>query len=330
MSQPQAHIAGIGISSGTQQDISNLAVSAGAKALLDAGITYAKVRLSIACSLEEARLSIPQECFKAFGRQKAPICAVDSQSALFTAVQCVRSGQIDCAMVVGLDLERASKYNKSIKIAAIAVVFVNDRFLTSHAYLKDSAVCVRACHLAATGKDPRGPVFSALRQAKLGAEDVQLVEVQGTVSSPSQGQDLLSNGDFKEDVISAPELAPLVGFGTTSLTGLCEIVWRLRGWVHESKPNLRNSLQYTSTANGSIAVAIFSRSDGAPAPAYEDVRNLRDGRERLGHNPAEEVKEIGWRMEGVKSREGDRIPFAGDQELRLASQNGDRAALARL
>jgi hypothetical protein len=137
--------------------------------------------------------------------------------------------------------ERASKYNKSIKvkqrqdvhdlenmtdvpkIAAIAVVLVNDRFLTSHAYLKDSAVCVRACHLAATGKDPRGPVFSALRQAKLGAEDVQLVEVQGTVSSPSQGQVLLSNGDFKEDAISAPELAPLVGFGTTSLTGLCEI-----------------------------------------------------------------------------------------------------------
>ena len=111
----------------------------------------------------------------------------------------------------------------AVKIPAIAVVFVNDRFLTSHAYLKDSAVCVRACHLAATGKDPRGPVFSALRQAKLGAEDVQLVEVQGTVSSPSQGQDLLSNGDFKEDVISAPELAPLVGFGTTSLTGLCEI-----------------------------------------------------------------------------------------------------------
>jgi hypothetical protein len=114
------------------------------------------------------------------------------------------------------------------------------------------------------------------------------------------------------------------------LTSGNRTVWRLRGWVNESKPNLRNSLQYTSTANGSIAVAIFGRSDGAPAPTYENVRNLRDGRERLGHNPAEEVKDIGWRMEGVKSREGDRMPFAGDQELRLASQNGDRAALARL
>jgi hypothetical protein len=77
-------------------------------------------------------------------------------------------------------------------------------------------------------------------------------------------------------------------------------------------------------------VAILSRSDGKPAPAYEDVRNLRDGRERLGHNPAEEVKDIGWRMEGVKSREGDRMPSAEDQELRIASQYGDRAALARL
>jgi hypothetical protein len=102
-------------------------------------------------------------------------------------------------------------------------VLVNDQFLTSHAYLKDSAVCVRACHLAAAGKDPRGPVINALRQANLGAEEVQLVEVQGTISTPSQGQKLLSNGDFKEGVMSAPELAPLAGFGTTSLTGLCEI-----------------------------------------------------------------------------------------------------------
>jgi hypothetical protein len=114
------------------------------------------------------------------------------------------------------------------------------------------------------------------------------------------------------------------------LTNSTHTVWRLRGWVNESEPNLRNPLQYTSTAEGSVAVAIFSRSDGTPAPAYEDVRNLRDGRERLGHNPAEEVKDIGWRMEGVKSREGDRMPSAGDQELRIASQNGDRAALSRL
>jgi hypothetical protein len=109
------------------------------------------------------------------------------------------------------------------KIAAIAVVLVNDQFLTSHAYLKDSAVCVRACHLAAAGKDPRRPIINALKQANLEAEEIQLVEVQGTISSPSQGKKILSNGDFKEDVISAPELAPLVGFGTTSLTGLCEI-----------------------------------------------------------------------------------------------------------
>lgn len=109
------------------------------------------------------------------------------------------------------------------KIAAIAVVLVNDRFLTSHAYLRDSAICVRACHLAAAGKDPRGPVINALRQADLKAEEVQLVELQGTISTPSKGQELLSNGDFKEDAISAPELAPLVGFGTTGLTSLCEI-----------------------------------------------------------------------------------------------------------
>lgn len=112
----------------------------------------------------------------------------------------------------------------AVKIAAIAVVLVNDRFLISHAYLKDSAVCVRACHLAAAVTDPRGSVTHALIQASLEAREIQLVEVQGTTSSPARGLKLLSNGDFDEDdTVSASELPPLAGFGTTSLTGLCGI-----------------------------------------------------------------------------------------------------------
>lgn len=76
---------------------------------------------------------------------------------------------------------------------------------------------------------------------------------------------------------------------------------------------------------------VLCRSDGQLAPAYKEVRHLRDGRERLGYNPAEEtIKEIGWRMEGVKSREGDRMPFTGPGTLQLTTRGGDRAALARL
>lgn len=75
---------------------------------------------------------------------------------------------------------------------------------------------------------------------------------------------------------------------------------------------------------------ILCRSDGQSAPKYKDVQNLRDGRERLGYNPAETTKEIGWRMEGVKSREGDRMPLSGAGQLQVTARGGDRAALARL
>jgi len=76
---------------------------------------------------------------------------------------------------------------------------------------------------------------------------------------------------------------------------------------------------------------VLCRSDGVSAPVYKDVRHLRDGRERLGYNPAEEtIKDLGWRMEGVKSREGDRMPVTGAGELQLTTRGGDRAALARL
>ena len=106
MSAPQAHIAGIGISFSSRQDLTNGAIEAGTRALLDAGVTYAKVQLSVACSLEDARASISGECFRAFGRQKAPVCSMDSYSALHVVAQCVRTGQTDCAMLIGLDKVR--------------------------------------------------------------------------------------------------------------------------------------------------------------------------------------------------------------------------------
>lgn len=97
------HIAGIGLSPSTKSNLDNLAISAGTKALLDAGITYGKVELAVACFLNEPDVRIPRSCFKAFGRQKACVSEIDGHSALFTAVQCVRSGQTDCALLVGVD-----------------------------------------------------------------------------------------------------------------------------------------------------------------------------------------------------------------------------------
>lgn len=89
-------------------------------------------------------------------------------------------------------------------------------------------------------------------------------------------------------------------------------------------------MQHT-TSESQAVVVVLSRSDGQAAPKYQDIQHLRDGRERLGYNPAKEAtQEIGWRMEGVISREGDRMPNAGAGELQLTRRDGDRAALARL
>jgi hypothetical protein len=89
-------------------------------------------------------------------------------------------------------------------------------------------------------------------------------------------------------------------------------------------------VQHTTSESQAVTV-VLSRSDGQAAPKYQDIQHLRDGRERLGYNPAKEaIQEIGWRMEGVMSREGDRMPVAGAGELQLTRRGGDRAALARL
>lgn len=39
-----------------------------------------------------------------------------------------------------------------VQIATVAVILISDRFLVSHAFLKDSAVHVKACTLAAAGR----------------------------------------------------------------------------------------------------------------------------------------------------------------------------------
>lgn len=203
---------------------------------------------------------------------------------------------------------------------------------------------IEAFTLKAPGLESRRSVESALRQAGLKAGDVQMVEIQGPSSSAKT--DELLQGARLEGTPTA--LGPLKDLGITGLAGLCGIgehlqlktaesrltffcaVWRLRGWVPGQNSQLHHCLQHTVNPNGQAATVILSRSDGQAAAAYGDVEHLRDGRERLGHNPAQEAREIGWRMEGLKSREGDRMPVAVAGQVQLTTRGGDRAALARL
>lgn len=241
-----------------------------------------------------------------------------------------------------------------MQVAAVGIVLVSDRFMTSHAYLKDSAVQIKACN-SAPAQDRRLAVQDALRKASLDVKDLQMVETQGSASPshsmlgfPSTGTDAERSND------RSPRPGPLEAFGLTGWVALCSLgtrtllrclqhvvlisddtVWRLRGWTQESHTNLPNCMQYISKPEDAGAtVLILCRSDGKPAPSYADVRYLRDGRERLGHNPAEQMQEIVREdLEAVKSREGDRMltsDFDEADRLRLGSRGGDRAALARL
>ena len=109
---PPAHIAGIGISTRVPDaTLNDLAISAGTKALLDAGVTYSDVDQSIACFLDND-VRIPRQCFSIFGMQGAPVTEVDNHSGFSSAVQNIRSGQSNCVLVVGVD--RVSWSNRLI------------------------------------------------------------------------------------------------------------------------------------------------------------------------------------------------------------------------
>ncbi|KAM0715127.1 hypothetical protein Q7P37_009592 [Cladosporium fusiforme] len=321
------HIAGIGLSSSTGLDINKLAISAGTKALLDAGITYAKVESSVACFLDEPHTRIARSLFKIFGRQKASVSEIDGHSALSTAVQCVSSGQTDCALLVGVDV-----------VAAVGIVLVSERFVTSHAYLKDSAVCIRAC-VRTPVEDPRLAVQEALRKASLEMKDIHMVETQGTAALSEVKLELRSREESSNiaDKSSAGQ-GPFEGSGVTGWVGLCRL--GKHNFAATLKPrepdaHLQNCMQYISQPDEPGAtVLILCRSDGQKAPAYASIKHLRDGRERLGYNPVEEMREIDREdLEAIGTREGDRMLVGGAEatdRTKLASRGGDRAALARL
>ena len=82
--------------------------------------------------------------------------------------------------------------------------------------------------------------------------------------------------------------------------------------------------------DGTAYVTVICRSDGNAAPKWGEIKHLRDGRERLGYNPAAETQDISLEdWQAVRARD-DFVPeWTGDQ-LHLPRKGGNRAALARL
>lgn len=104
MQAPAAFIAGVGTSrlESSNADLDDLAISAGTKALLDAGVTYTDVDQSIACVLEDG-IKVRKPLFDMFGITGAAVSEVNSSSGLFTAIQNVRTGQADVVLIIGFD-----------------------------------------------------------------------------------------------------------------------------------------------------------------------------------------------------------------------------------
>lgn len=109
------------------------------------------------------------------------------------------------------------------KSAAVGVVLVSGLVLNSHAYLKDSAVCISACcltsriHSRKTGspndsRSSRTVVQAALRQADLVAKYLQIIEARGVSSRQALG-------DIEPKEAQIPK--SLSFSGVTGWLGLC-------------------------------------------------------------------------------------------------------------
>lgn len=77
-------------------------------------------------------------------------------------------------------------------------------------------------------------------------------------------------------------------------------------------------------------MVILERSDGRVALQWDEVKDVRDGRERLGYNPAVEERSISHEdLEAVRARK-EYTNEDGVKRLGLSAKGGDRAALSRL
>ena len=105
-----AYIAGVGLSSsnpsksapGVSKNAYGLAISAGTKALLDAGLGYEDVEHSIGSGLAAGSTSMVAVC-RSFGITGRPISEVDESSALYIGSSLIKAGRAECILMIGYE-----------------------------------------------------------------------------------------------------------------------------------------------------------------------------------------------------------------------------------
>lgn len=161
------------------------------------------------------------------------------------------------------------------QVCAVAIVLVSDLFLMSHAYLKDSAVTLKAFSIAPVSKASLA-IRSALAQARVSARDLQIMEVQGTAASSSNGVDLLKREMAGSRANTSPARIPTVeGLGGLGWAGLCGMGESPAWYTLVLVRNMTNSAWMQS---GAYAVGLmkgrprysiaFSASQGRKMQAY--------------------------------------------------------------
>jgi len=110
MSDSPTYVAGIGTTSWswprtvippvkTQKAAIQLAISAGTKALLDAGVSYDNVDHAFACDGTGDDNTIPYT----FGKTGIPIQRAGTESGVFAAARLIRTGSAHCVFLIGVD-----------------------------------------------------------------------------------------------------------------------------------------------------------------------------------------------------------------------------------
>ena len=107
-----AGVGGIPFAKHPQRSLADMALEAGLKALADAGLAAADIRQGYFASALAGKLfgelTVGQNVFAAMGMARIPVVNVENactsgSTALVLACQAIRSGDVDCALVIGAE-----------------------------------------------------------------------------------------------------------------------------------------------------------------------------------------------------------------------------------
>lgn len=205
-----------------------------------------------------------------------------------------------------------------------AAVLVSQAFLDARPELRDQAVEVAGQCLATdepslfsrSAIDLMGfgmtqhAARTALGEARLGARDVQVVELHDCFSANEMvaldALGLCEHGKAHE-LVRAGDITyggrflvnPSGGLiskghplGATGIAQCAELVWHLRGWANNraAAAPTRACLQHNLGLGGAVVVTVYRRADGRAAPAVDSETVGR--RTGLGYNPAVEARGV--------------------------------------